>query len=88
MAEPITFLASLPPIMSAIRMGLDETRLQLSIPATEREAVGKLAELHGKVLSVAIVVVDDEQEVRQSLTNGKTETHKRTARSPLDMAGG
>jgi hypothetical protein len=81
-SEPITFLASLPPIMSAIRMGLDETRLQLSIPATEREVVGKLGELHGKVLSVAILVV--ERETLTDVDDGTTEEEAERGRVRLD----
>lgn len=59
--EPVTFLASLPPIMSAIRIGQDGARLQLDIPASEAAAIGFLGSLHGKVLSVAIVVMDQVQ---------------------------
>ena len=57
-SDPVTFLASLPPIMSAIRIGQDGARLQLDIPATEAAAIGQLTALHGKVLSVAVVVAE------------------------------
>lgn len=57
----VTFLASLPPIMSAIRIGQDGCRLQLEIPASEHEAIGQLAMLHGKVFSVAIVTAPDDK---------------------------
>lgn len=59
MSDPVTFLASLPPIMSAIRIGQDGARLQLEIPATEAAAIQQLCQMHGKVLSVAVVVADE-----------------------------
>jgi hypothetical protein len=75
--EPITFLASLPPIMSALRIGQDGCRLQLDIPASEDEAIQELTGLHGKVLSVAIVVAE-----RERLTEVDDATDKETKRSP------
>jgi len=58
MSDKITFIATLPPIMSAIRVGMDSARLQLDLAATEQVAIEQLTRLHGKQLSVAIVVVD------------------------------
>lgn len=82
MAEPITFLASLPQSLSAIRIGQDGCRLQLEIPATEATAIQRLSGLHGKVLSVAVVVAEPE-----SLTNvddGTTEESTKRSTSRLD----
>lgn len=55
----ITFLASVPDIQSAIKIGRDGARLQLDIPRTEMDAIRQLPDLTEKLLSVAIVVMGD-----------------------------
>ena len=83
MAEQITFLASLSPILSAItRSGNgDGMRVRLDIPEIEVENAVALLALDSVVLEVSVRVVP-------SLTNGETEANKRTARNPLRVAGG
>lgn len=58
----IFFLATLPPIQSAIKVGQDEARLQLALPASERDAVKASLDCHGKVLRVMVEVVEDGSE--------------------------
>lgn len=62
MSEPITFLASLPPIQSAIKIGGDGARVQFDVPKSDLEAIKRLMDQAGKVLSVAIVVAPDESD--------------------------
>ncbi len=62
MSDTVTFLASLPPIMSAIRVGQDGMRVQFDIPESEMQEAEKLLGMRGKVLSVAIVVVNQEND--------------------------
>jgi hypothetical protein len=83
MAEQITFLASLSPILSAItRSGDGEgMRVRLDIPETEVPNVVGLLALDRCVLEISVRVVP-------SLTDGETQTNKRTTRNPLRVAGG
>lgn len=80
-AASVTFLASFPPIQSAIKVGQDGARVQFDIPETELPSIARLLLMRGVVLKITV-------EVEQSLTNGSTETRRRAARSPLDVAGG
>jgi hypothetical protein len=81
MSDSITFRASFPPIQSAIKVGDRMMRVQLDIPESDiAKAVGLIA-LQGCVLEVSV-------RVEQSQTNGGTEAKGRTARSPLNVAGG
>jgi hypothetical protein len=56
----VQFLASFPPIQSAIKIGQDGMRIQLDIPETEMENAIALIALRDVVLRVA-VEVDDAQ---------------------------
>lgn len=58
-SETIMFLASLPPIQSAIKIGLDGGRVQFDLPETERESLKRLIDCNGKVLRVTVEVVSD-----------------------------
>lgn len=80
-ADAVAFLASFPPIQSAIRVGQDGARIQLDIPETEMPSIVRLMLMRGVVLRITV-------EVEQGFTNGSTETRRRAARSPLDVAGG
>lgn len=54
----ITFLASLPPIQSAIKIGSDSMRFQLDVPETEVPNAVEILAMRGKVLKVTIEVAD------------------------------
>jgi hypothetical protein len=83
MAEPISFLASLPQIQSAIRFAGDgSVRVQLEVPASERANVVPLIALNDCVLEVTIKV-----RVEESQSFGETEARSRTAKRPLGVVG-
>ena len=50
----ITFLASLPPIMSSIKVGDDGMRIQLDIPESEMGNAVRLLTMRHMVLRVSI----------------------------------
>ena len=52
MNEPVTFLASFPPIQSAIKVGQDGARVQLDIPESEMPAIVRLMLMRGRVLKI------------------------------------
>jgi len=56
--EKFEFMASLPPIQSALKIGADSIRCQLDIPATELHKAINLAFVQGKLLKVSIEVVE------------------------------
>ena len=59
--EKIAFIASLPPIQSAINLGGaegDSSRIKLDVPGTEVAAVVKLLLLRGKAFKVIIEPLD------------------------------
>lgn len=62
MSEPITFLASFPPIQSAIKVGQDGMRIQLDIPEIEMANAVELLAMRNVVLKVTVVVVERSQE--------------------------
>lgn len=56
--QTLTFLASLPEIMSAIKTGSDGMRITLDVPETQvGNAVGLIG-MRGKVLKVTIELAD------------------------------
>lgn len=54
MSKPITFLAQIAPMQSAIKLGDDGMRVTLDIPESEIENAKPLIDLRKKVLAVAI----------------------------------
>jgi hypothetical protein len=54
------FMASLPPIQSALKIGDGATRVQFDIPQSELSEALKLATMHGKRLRVVVAVEDGE----------------------------
>ncbi len=56
MNEKLEFLASLPNIMSALKIGGDGLRLQLDVPETEKHKALPLAMLNNKVLRVTVEI--------------------------------
>lgn len=58
MSEPVRFLASFPPIQSAIKIG-DGARIQLDVPESELDAVKRLLDMRGIVLVVSVETEDD-----------------------------
>lgn len=61
MSEPITFNASIPPIMSGIKTGGDGARVQFDIPESDMLAVLALIAMKGKRLEVTVRAVDVEK---------------------------
>ena len=60
--EKIEFVASLPPIQSALNIGgaeNDASRVKIDVPGTEIAQVVKLLLLRGKVFKVTIEEVED-----------------------------
>lgn len=56
----IAFLASFPPIQSAIKVGSDGMRIQLDIPETEVPNAIDLLAMRGKVLRVTVEVENEQ----------------------------
>ncbi len=55
MSESIVMLASIPPIMTALKVdGSGGARLQLDIPDSEREAIKALLDMRGAELIVTV----------------------------------
>lgn len=52
--KPVTFLASFPPIQSAIKIGQDGMRLQFDVPETEMAEAVKLLAMRDVVLKVTV----------------------------------
>lgn len=86
MTDPITFLASFPPIQSAIKTGRDGARIQLDIPASELPAIVRLMAL--VTLETVLKVTIQVDIVEESRGNGSPTTQQGTARRPTDVAGG
>lgn len=55
----IVFLASFPPIMSAIKSGDDGARIQLDIPESEAEAIKAIHDFKRVVIRVTFEAVED-----------------------------
>jgi len=51
---PVSFLASFPPIQSAIKVGQDGARVQLDIPETEMPSIVRLMFMRGIVLKITV----------------------------------
>lgn len=56
--KPVTFLASFPPIQSAIKIGQDGMRIQFDIPETEMASAVRLLALRDVVLRVTVQRAD------------------------------
>jgi hypothetical protein len=79
--DAIRFSATVFKIQTLVDGGM---RLTLDIEPTPETILALFeSKQPGIILEVAAVPI-----VVQSLTNGKTKTDKRTARNPLDVAGG
>jgi hypothetical protein len=76
MADKVTFLASFPPIQSAIKVG-DGMRIQLDIPESELPRAIKVVDLREAVLQVTITRADNVDAVptKSSVVNGR-KSHK------------
>lgn len=61
MPEPITFLASFPPIQSAIKRGNDGMRIQLDIPESDVMNAIPLLALQGVGLKITVEVHDEKR---------------------------
>jgi hypothetical protein len=74
--EPIEFLASFPPIQSAIKRGQDGMRIQLDIPESEMPNAVRLLALMSKRLRIRIVE-DDKPNGAKAAPVGDFEVTKR-----------
>jgi hypothetical protein len=61
-SEPVTFLASFPPIQSAIKVGDSGMRLQLDVPETEMANAVELLAMRNVVLKVTVEVAQKPKE--------------------------
>ena len=59
MPEPVRFLASLPPILSSIKIGQDGMRVQFDVPESEMDQARRLLDLPGQVLVITIETEDE-----------------------------
>lgn len=59
MAERIAFIASFPPIQSAIKIGQDGMRIQLDVPESEMPNALPLLMMRGKALRVTVELVGE-----------------------------
>lgn len=63
--EPITFLASIAPLQSAITIAHDGgARIKLDIPEDEMPAIVRLLSMRGMVLKITVEAADREAETR------------------------
>lgn len=83
MSEAITFMASLPPIQSAIKRSGngDGMRVQFDIPETEMGNAVLLLACPGKRLSVTVEVLEDDRG-RSEPTRRRATTGRISAGSP------
>ncbi len=62
MSEPLTFIASIAPLQSAITIASDGgARVKLDIPESEMGKIARVMGLRGKVLRVSVQVVKQKQ---------------------------
>lgn len=61
MPEPVRFLASFPPIGSAVKLSGngDGARVQLDIPESDVDVLRRLLDMRGQVLVVSIELEED-----------------------------
>ena len=60
MADIATFIATIPPIQSALRTGGDGMRVQFDVPETEMGEALQLVLMRGKVLRITVEVVESD----------------------------
>ena len=59
--KPLTFLASIAPLQSAITIGSDGgARIKIDIPEDEMPAIMRLTMMRGRVLRITVEPEDDE----------------------------
>lgn len=62
MSDPLTFLASIAPLQSAITIASDGgARVKIDIPEDEMPAIVRLMMLRGMVLKITIEPADDDE---------------------------
>lgn len=71
-----TFLACLPDIQSAIKIGSDGMRIQLDIPETEKPKAIPVIGMTHKILEITIRELTKEESQTYNLTNFDNETKK------------
>jgi hypothetical protein len=70
MSEPVRFLASFPPIQSAIKIG-DGARIQFDVPESELDAVKRLIDLQARRGVLLVITVETEDD---AIRHGTTPT--------------
>lgn len=58
MSDSVTFLASFPPIQSAIKIGQDGMRIQFDVPETEMVRAVGLLTMRDRLLRVTVETVE------------------------------
>jgi hypothetical protein len=81
--EPLTFLASIADILSAIKVGRDGARVQLDIPEVEMPAIVRLMLYRNKVLRVT---VESEEILSNDSEQARPEVKRRAAQRPTGVA--
>lgn len=76
MSEPVTFLASFPPIQSAIKAGQDGMRIQLDIPESEMANAVELLAMRNVVLRVTVEAAQKPKEEEEKAKKGLTRFSK------------
>lgn len=62
MADPLTFLASIAPLQSAITIASDGgARFKIDVPEDEMPAIMRLTMLRGRVLRITVEPEDDDE---------------------------
>jgi hypothetical protein len=64
---PITFVATIPPIQSAIRTGGDGMRVQFDVPETDIGDALQLVLVRGKVLKITVEVVESDKKTGRQI---------------------
>lgn len=67
MSDPLTFIASIAPLQSAITIASDGgARVKIDIPESEMGKIHKLMGLRGQVLKVSVQIVKQKAQTRAS----------------------
>jgi hypothetical protein len=83
----VTFLASFPPIQSAIKVGQDGMRLQFDVPETEMGNAVELLAMRGVVLRVTVEPLQNRQEQHSDGQAMATRTKRKSRWQTAKVAG-
>lgn len=85
-SNTIQFLASLPPILSAIKVGQDGMRVQLDISETEMGNAVRLVMMRGVVFRVTIEMVDSPDVAMVPPVDEVMDLLQQLTKDPMDQA--